>query len=60
MGELVKEYEMFYEYYRKKCPYKDEVQTGLEFLMKKFSDCSLLMFKNFKAKRDQELSRLKE
>jgi hypothetical protein len=29
MGELVKEYEMFYEYYRKKCPYKDEVQTGL-------------------------------
>lgn len=51
---------MFYEYYRKKCPYKDEVQTGLEFLMKKFSDCSLLMFKSFKAKRDQELLRLKE
>lgn len=60
MGEMVKEFELFYEYYRKKCPYKDEIQTGLEFLMKKFSDCSLLMFKNFKARKDQEILRIRE
>lgn len=29
MGQLVKEFEIFYEYYRKKCPYKDDIQTGL-------------------------------
>lgn len=23
MGQLVKQFEIFYEYYRKKCPYKD-------------------------------------
>lgn len=28
--------------------------------MKKFSDCSLLMFKNFKVRKDQEMLRLRE
>ena len=47
MGQLAKEFEMFYEYYRKKCPYKDEIQTGLQALLKKFSDSSLVLFKTF-------------
>lgn len=60
MGELAKEFEMFYEYYRKKCPYKDEIQTGLETIMKKFSDCSLVLFKNLKNRKDQDNTKLRE
>jgi hypothetical protein len=41
-----------------KCPYKDEIQTGLEFLMKKFAESSLLMFKYFKARKDQETQQI--
>ena len=29
MGQLVKEFEVFYEYYKKKCPYKDELEAGM-------------------------------
>ena len=29
MAELSKEFEVFYEYFRKKCPYKDNFQVGL-------------------------------
>lgn len=60
MGELAKEFELFYEYYRKKCPYKDEIQTGLETIMKKFSDCSLILFKTIKNRKDQENAKLRE
>ena len=60
MGELVKEFEVFYEFFRKKCPYKDEVQVGLEFLMKKFADCSLIMYKAMRSKKDQEGHKLRE
>lgn len=50
---------MFYEYYRKKCPYKDEIQTGLETILKKFSDCSLVLFKSVKNRKDQENAKLR-
>lgn len=60
MGELSKEFEVFYEYFRKKCPYKDNFQVGLEYLMKKFADCSLVVFKSMKTKKDSEVASLKE
>ena len=59
MAELSKEFEVFYEYFRKKCPYKDHYQVGLEYLMKKFADCSLIVFKSMKSKKDNEINSLK-
>lgn len=58
MGQLVKEFQIFYEYYRKKCPYKDDIQTGLEFMLKKFSDSSLIMYKSMQNKKDEEIEQL--
>ena len=60
MSELVKEFEVFHEYFRKKCPYKDEVPVGLEFLMKKFADCSQIMYKVMRNKKDQDITKVKE
>ena len=58
MGQLVKEFQIFYEYYRKKCPYKDDIQTGLEFMLKKFSDPSLIIYKSMQNKKDEEIEQL--
>ena len=60
MGQMVKEFEIFYEYYRKKCPYKDEIQTGLELMLKKFSDSSLIMYKCMQNKKDESIAQLNE
>ena len=50
---------MFYEYYRKKCPYKDQVETGLEFIMKKFSDSALVTHKSMINKKENQIDSLK-
>jgi hypothetical protein len=55
----VKEFEIFYEYFRKKCPYKDEMLTGLELILKKLSDSSLILFKNMLVRKDAEVAELR-
>lgn len=60
MGQLVKQFEIFYEYFRKKCPYKDELNTGMEVLFKKFSDSSLIMYKNLQKRKNNEVENLRQ
>ena len=59
MGQLIKEFQMFYQYYRKKCPFKDEVQVGLEFIMKKFSDSALITHRTIIKQKDSEIETLR-
>lgn len=59
MGQLVKEFEIFYEYFRKKCPYKDDISTGMEVLFKKFSDSALIMCKSIERRKNVEIDDLR-
>lgn len=62
VGEYVKEIQLFYEYYRKKCsgqPPKANVFV-LEFLMKKLADTSVSMSKNAQNETEIVKNKLKE